>query len=195
MTPKLLLPVFALISMIALSGCQTRPADAPAPHFERAEDIDRWIIDARLGYRTADDGGSATVQWTQRPSDGHMSLSGPLGFGSATLEWKSGWAELTTSKGTFQARSPEELAWHLTGFWLPVSALTTWTRGLPWPYAPSETEYNEQGDLVSLNQLGWALTFDRYQQEAGVRLPHRIRGEQAENRFTFIIRDWQPGAE
>ena len=86
---------------------------------------------------------------------------------------------------------PGELAWHLTGFWLPVSALQYWARGLPWPGAPGEASYDLER-LQSLEQLGWSLTFDRYETVAGVELPFRIKATQG-NRFTLLIKDWQPG--
>ena len=108
------LPVLALL----LSACQTRPVTTG--DFTRPEQIKRWEMNGKLGYRTPEDGGSATFDWEQAPRHGAIHFSGPLGFGSAELTWRPGMARLETAKGQWQARSPGELAWHLTGFWLPV---------------------------------------------------------------------------
>jgi outer membrane lipoprotein LolB len=119
-------------------------------------------------------------------------FSGPLGFGSAELTWQPGMARLETSQGEWQARTPGELAWHLTGFWLPVSALEYWSRGLVWPGAPAQSEENDDGRLSQLSQLGWDLEFDRYETVGRVALPHRIKARQGADSFTLLIREWQP---
>ena len=178
---------------LALSACQLRPTTTGT--FEHPNQIDRWTMSGKLGYRTASDGGSASFDWAQKPNRGQIRFSGPLGFGSADLRWDSGRAELITAKDQYQARSPGELAWHLTGFWLPVSALQYWARGLPWPGARGDADYDESGQLQTLQQLGWSLEFDRYQPVAGITLPYRIKARQNGNRFTLLIKDWQPGAE
>jgi outer membrane lipoprotein LolB len=168
---------------LALSACQSRHTTTDT--FEHPNQIDRWAMSGKLG----------SFDWTQKPNRGQIRFSGPLGFGSADLRWDSGRAELITAKEQYQARSPGELAWHLTGFWLPVSALQYWARGLPWPGAHGEADYDEGGHLQTLQQLGWSLEFDRYQPVAGVTLPYRIKARQNGNRFTLLIKDWQPGAE
>lgn len=173
-----------------LSACQQAPV-APTD-FTRAEQIQRWAMSGKLGYRTADDGGSASFDWQQAPRYGEIRFSGPLGFGSAELTWQPGMARLETSQGEWQARTPGELAWHLTGFWLPVSALEYWSRGLAWPGAPAQSDQNENGRLSHLKQLGWELEFDRYQSVGRVALPHRIKARQGADSFTLLIREWQP---
>ena len=160
--------------------------------FTRADQIQRWEMSGKLGYRTADDGGSASFDWQQAPRYGEIRFSGPLGFGSAELTWQPGMARLETSQGEWQARTPGELAWHLTGFWLPVSALEYWSRGLVWPGAPAQSEENDDGRLSQLSQLGWDLEFDRYQTVGRVALPHRIKARQGADSFTLLIREWQP---
>jgi outer membrane lipoprotein LolB len=179
-----------LFLVLFLGACQTLPP--VSTDFTRADQIQRWTMSGKLGYRTAHDGGSASFDWRQAPRNGSIHFSGPLGFGSAELSWKPGLARLQTGKGEWQARSPGELAWHLTGFWLPVSALTYWSRGLEWPGAPARRENNQEGQLTCLEQLGWHLEFDRYQPVGRVALPHRIKATQGENRFTLLIREWRP---
>ncbi|ERP90668.1 molecular chaperone LolB [Alcanivorax sp. P2S70] len=183
--------LIALCIPLILSACQTPTTELTT--FTHPSQIQGWEMEGKLGYRTPNDGGSATFEWRQQPARGEIRFSGPLGFGSADLRWDTGRAELITAKEQYQARSPGELAWHLTGFWLPVSALQYWARGLPWPGAPGEASYDDLERLQSLEQLGWTLTFDRYETVAGVELPFRIKATQNGNRFTLLIKDWQPG--
>ncbi|MDX1802872.1 MAG: lipoprotein insertase outer membrane protein LolB [Alcanivorax sp.] len=179
------------LAALLLAACQHLPSGEQ--HYQTPNQIQQWQINGRLGYRTAHDGGSANFDWRQRPREGLIHFSGPLGIGSAELQWQSNLATLKTAKGTYQAGSPGELAWHLTGFWLPVSALQYWARGLPWPGAPASPTYDDGHQLCHLDQLGWSLDFDRYAPVAGVNLPHRIKARQQDNRFTLLIKNWLPG--
>lgn len=175
---------------VLLAACQHLPA--ADTHYTQAEQIHHWIISGRLGYRTAHDGGSASFTWRQAPRHGRIHFSGPFGFGSAELAWRPGLAILKTGDGTYQARSPGELAWRLTGFWLPVSALEYWSRGLAWPGAPARESRGPKGNLTGLQQLGWTLKFSEYRKVGQVPLPHRIRATRDDNRFTLLIQDWRP---
>lgn len=178
---------FALL--LILGGCQQLPV-GPMPDDPR--ELEQWNLDARFGYRTAHDGGSASLTWRQRSEHGEMRLSGPLGFGSAHIVWHAdGTARLDTGKEQVSAASPAELAWRVTGVWLPVEALTWWVRGLAWPGAPAEPEFSDTGELVALRQLGWALRFDRHGDVAGLKLPFRVRANQGDQHFTLVIRDWE----
>ena len=53
---------------LLLSACQQAPV-APTD-FTRADQIQRWEMSGKLGYRTANDGGSATFDWRQQPQRG-----------------------------------------------------------------------------------------------------------------------------
>lgn len=180
----------ALLLALLLAGCQVMPT-GPLPVDPHA--LERWNLDGRLGYRTPEDGGSASVVWHQRTAHGEMRLSGPLGFGSAHIRWDAdGGARLDTGRERVEAASPAELAWRVTGVWLPVEALTWWVRGLAWPGAPAEPEFDATGTLIAMHQLGWHLTFDRHDEVAGLTLPFRIRARSNDQHFTLIIRRWEP---
>lgn len=179
----------APLLLLVLTGCQQLPV-GPVPDDPR--ELERWNINARFGYRTQADGGSANLTWKQRTEHGEMRLSGPLGFGSALISWQPGVARLDTGKEQISALSPAELAWRVTGVWLPVEALAWWVRGLAWPGAPADPEFNGAGELTALQQLGWELRFDRHSEVAGLKLPFRVRASRGDQHFTLIVRDWEP---
>ena len=180
-----------LLLPLALAACQMRP---PAPDFtlEHPEALRHWDISGRLAYRTASDGGSASLEWRQRAQGGQIHFSGPLGFGSAELHWNDHIATLDNGREQRSARSPAELAWYLTGMMIPVDALHFWVRGLPWPWAHGTPTYDDTGQLIALEQLGWSLAFDRYGPVAGLQLPHRVRAQHGEERFTLVVQRWAP---
>lgn len=178
-----------LLLTLVMSGCQRLP---PAPMPDHAEDLRSWQLSGRFGYRTGDDGGSASLSWEQQEERGDLYFSGPLGFGSAHIRWHPEGALLKTGKGEVSAAGPAELAWRLTGLWLPVEALEYWVRGLPWPGAGAQPQFGPTGQLEQLEQLGWQLEFDRYTAVEQLLLPFRIRARHGEQRFTLIIREWNP---
>lgn len=188
--PPLLPTGVMLLLLMLLGACQSRLPDGPLP--DSAEQLTRWQLSARLGYRVADEGGSAGLLWQQRDKQGQVRLSGPVGFGSAELRWSPQGAELDTGKERWQASSSLELAARLTGLLLPMEALTFWVRGLAWPDAPATASDDSNGQLATLDQLGWQLTFSQYQLYQGLALPGRIRAERAGQRFTLVVKSWRP---
>ncbi len=182
----------ALLAMLTLAGCQTLPVVPDDLHFDDPAALEQWDLRARMGYRSVQDSGSATLDWTQRHEEGQIRFSGPMGLGGARLDWDTHEATLDTGREQVTATTPAELAWRLTGLWLPVEALQYWVRGLPWPNARAEALHDENGRLQELRQLGWELHFDRYETVAGLELPHRIRASHGDDRFTLIVHDWRP---
>ena len=178
------------LSLLALlAGCQTAPMTTPA---DRPAGLHSWDLSGRLGYRAGDDGGSASVDWQQRNERGELAFSGPLGMGSALIRWQPGHAVRDTGKERIEAANSTELAWRLTGLMLPVEALQYWVRGLPWPVMDGTPTFNELGQLTALQQAGWTLDFDRYGAVDGLQLPFRIRARQGDQRFTLIVKNWEP---
>ncbi|MFN3712702.1 MAG: lipoprotein insertase outer membrane protein LolB [Alcanivoracaceae bacterium] len=181
----------ALLSvLLVLGGCQSRLPSGPLP--ESVEAMQNWNLSGRLGYRAGNDGGSASLEWRQRHPRGELHFSGPVGIGSARLFWADDGAMLDTGKEQVSAASSAELAWRLTGLWLPVEALQFWIRGLPWPEAQWQEQRDEQGLLTTLTQLGWQLQFSDYQRTSGLNLPQRIRANHQDQRFTLVVRRWEP---
>ena len=176
-----------LLLALLLPACQLRP---PVALPDTVADMERWTLTGRLGYRSGNEGGSASIDWYQRGEQGELRFAGPVGIGSARLYWAPGEAELNTGKEQLRASSSAELAWRLTGLWLPVEALQYWVRGLPWPEAPAHAEHDDQGRLLALQQLGWSLDFSGYP-ETGLPLPARIRASHQDQRFTLVIRAWE----
>jgi len=177
------------LAALALGGCQT----LPQPAGNSPDALHSWDLSGRLGYRAGSDGGSASIDWQQRDQQGTLHFSGPLGIGSARILWQPGYAELDNGKEKLVSTGSAELAWRLTGLMLPVEALQYWVRGLPSPGLPAEPQFDELGQLNQLEQAGWSLQFDRYAPVDGLQLPFRIRAHSGDDqRFTLIIKDWQP---
>lgn len=184
----------ALGLLLLLSGCQTLLGDGEQRDAigTTPAALTHWNLDGRFGYRAGNDGGSASVKWEQRDRHGALHFSGPLGIGSARIRWQPGHAELDNGKDIHTATSTTELAWRLTGLELPVEALQFWVRGLPSPHVNAQPSFDEFGTLTALDQAGWHVRFDRYQTVDGLHLPFRLRAQHLDQRFTLIIKHWEP---
>lgn len=179
-----------LLSLCLISACQVRPP-APAAFPDDPAKLRQWRLDGRMGYSNGQQSGHAGLRWQHQQHSGEIRFSGPLGSGSAHLIWEPSGARLETGRETIVSDSLDELAWRLTGLWLPVEALSYWVRGLAWPdSAPVNTSRDSDGNLSELEQLGWKLSFDRYRSVDGLLLPHRVRARQGDNRLSLVIQQW-----
>lgn len=177
--------------LLLLSGCQNHlPLHENLP--SELEQLNAWNIQGRMGYRSDNDGGSASVTWQQRPQQGRVLFSGPVGIGSAELTWNTHSASLATSKDTLLADNTETLAQHLIGVPVALELLTWWVRGLPSPHSTFSASHNAQGQLQTLEQDGWHIEYSDYQPIYRWQLPHRIRVRDHNRSVNLIIRSWEP---
>jgi len=192
-----------ILASLALNGCQlwqtTQELPAPGPdqpkldwveHVRALTLMQEWQIKGKIGVRTADDGGSAYLDWSQSFDSFYILLSGPLGQGSTIISGNPFGARLENSDGTYISESPEQLVLEHTGWNIPIHHLLYWVKGIPSPQGTSELEYNELGTLKSLRQDGWSLEFDRYGKAMHTLLPQRIKISREDLKVTLVIKQW-----
>ncbi len=201
MQTKLLL----IISILSLGGCALwhSPEHPPTPidagqtvawvdHLRELTLLRDWQIKGKIGVRTAEDGGSAYLDWSQSMDSFYILLSGPLGQGSTVIDGNPYGARLQNSEGTFLSESPEELVLTHTGWNIPIQNLLYWVKGIPAPYGKPEIKLNALGTIEEMVQDGWHLTYSRYGNAMGNILPQRIIIDKDELKVTFIIKEWLP---
>lgn len=211
---SLRLPLLACIALL-LSACASQMPDqssqlppipaAPSIQSQWQEyqqllgSLEFWNLEGKLGIRTPNDSGSAHLNWKQRPEQFAIHLSGPLGQGSIWIRGDDTQVSLERSgEETLYATTPEQLMYNAMGWWLPVSDLHFWVKGIPAPDTPiEEQQRNDDGTLMSLTQNQWQLSYSRYQQSKGWYLPTKViarhfpAGQQDAIKLTLIIKDWQ----
>ena len=161
-------------------------------HVRKLTLLREWQIRGKIGVRTADDGGSAYLDWSQSFDSFYIILSGPLGQGSTIISGNPSGARLENSDGTFVSDSPEHLVMEHTGWQIPINSLLYWIKGIPAPKGNADMTQNEMGTLASLDQAGWHLQFDRYGNALGELLPQRIKIQKDDLKVTLIIKEWLP---
>ena len=185
--------LFALL----LSGCASQATMAPATavdwqqHQAQISQLKSWELQGKLGFKNANEGGSANLNWLQNQQQYQLSLSGPFGAGSAVIAGDQYLAQMKQGNQTYSS-SPELLARQLTGLAIPVEALSWWARGLP---SPTRTAINNlvstpTGEAASFEQSGWQLSFSRYSRRSEYNLPGKITGQFGDQSFKLVISGW-----
>ena len=171
-----------LLVAVALAGCAAAPrlpvADPDARWQERRGELSamtHWQVKGRLGVRTRERGGSATVIWDRRQEDHRMELYGPFGGGRVRITQDAlGAVMVDNKKLRTAAPTAEELLYLRVGWHVPFDAMTYWISGLPAPDDPAEQTVDEYGRLKTLLQAGWEVNFIDYRRQAAYELPRKI---------------------
>lgn len=155
--------------------------------------IDQWQVQGKLGVRLPDNSGSVYFNWKQRPSDFAIHLNGPLGQGTTWIRGNDRRVSLEQSgEPPVFAATPEELMLKSLGWWLPISELYYWVRGIPAPGSnPDQLTRGQDGTLLELQQNGWQLEFSRYKIIKGWSLPSKVIARRDDIKLTFIIKNWK----
>ena len=189
-----------------LAGCSYQPTVQPpssswSEHQQRLIAYDQWQLQGKLGFKTLDRGGSATLYWSQNQQQYQVQLKGPLGAGNVVIEGDQSSAQMLSGGKVYRA-APSALAARFTGLPIPVDALAWWVRGLPNPNAspnpnsnpnstaPTGLITNPDGTAASFVQQGWQLTFSRYHMTNVGLLPKKVSGQLGDQSFKLVISRW-----
>ncbi|GAA5316398.1 MAG: hypothetical protein AseanaTS_16020 [Candidatus Pelagadaptatus aseana] len=155
--------------------------------------IRHWQVQGKLGIRLPDNSGSLYYNWMQEPHRYAIHLSGPLGQGATWIRGNDSQVSITSGdKLPVFADTPEQLMQETLGWSLPVEELYYWGRGLVSPESPVTTqERDRDGRLVSLQQSGWQVSYQRYKSFSGWMLPQKMIAERRGIRLTLIMKNWK----
>lgn len=159
---------------------------------QRLQQINHWTNRGAISVRTPDTSGSASINWQQTANHYNIRIFGPLGAGQIRLDGDPEQVTLTTAKGKqFSAPIAEELLAEQTGWYLPISNLHYWIRGLPAPGIASETQFDSSQRLQMLSQQGWNIQYLNYRTVNGIDLPRRINMSNGIIHVKFVINQWR----
>ncbi|WP_444929968.1 lipoprotein insertase outer membrane protein LolB [Microbulbifer sp. SSSA002] len=200
---KFYLFLLACLAIIVSACSGQKPQPEPQPN-ERSEkptpktvvEFTQWNLKGKLGVRSPKENGSANLAWLQGGAENfRLHLSGPLGAGTTVITGSAGGVSLVRgSEAPVYARNPAQLTQEALGWPLPAREMFYWVRGLPAPGAKSGEKRNAEGQLQSLQQSGWALSFSDYRKEGTFVLPTRIKAQTNSPAgpvsVTLVIKDW-----
>lgn len=181
---KLLLPLALMVSVLA--GCASK---APMPDCQQLPADQCWQLEAKLGYRSPEKNGSGFVRWQQLGDYSDIYVSGPMGAGASTITISPDGAVLTRSgEAPIVAASGQELFHEVLNFQVPASELRAWLQGQPGPGKIYREKRNQVGQLIELEQAGWALNFSRFNGQQTDAAPNKIIANKPPYRLTVIVK-------
>lgn len=141
--------------------------------------INQWHITGRAGVRTAKESGSVSLNWQQKQQHYTLIFNGPFGRVLAQLTGDMQGDSTLSIPGhpSVIDTSGERLVAKATGWDIPFNALRYWVLGIPVPQKNSvaKLQLNGQGQLASLLQSGWQITYSHYVLVDRYVLPSRMK--------------------
>jgi outer membrane lipoprotein LolB len=202
---SLAIPMFLVFSMFLLSSCslKTTKQSIETLDWEQRQaqlaTLTHWTLRARIGIRSQQVNGSASLIWDEEDDGRVLNLLGPLGGGAIHLEQNQDGATLTDSKGrSWYNSNARELIRQSTGWEIPVSGLRWWILGLTEPGSSASYSFDEQNRLQSIQQQGWLVTYNKYKSFGPYELPSSITvtgyeevAEENPVRVKLVIKEWE----
>ncbi len=186
------------LCLATLSGCAaTRPGvDLPElSTWERRLEVlgeaTDWEFKGRIAVKAGDEGFNGKLNWTQTGDDFYVTIGGPLGIGTVTIEGNDHSVTLTDKDGlTTVLLDPEVELFNRYGWTIPVASLRYWALGIPDPSIAAEPELDGSGRLVNLEQGNWSVNISRYRENAGQQMPRLLTATNSDTRVRLVIDKW-----
>ena len=183
--------------LVFLGACTTLPSRPPGPLPEDLHELERWQARGRLGISGPESGGSGSFDWQQRGDRADVQIRGPIGLGGVHLKMRGAGArpQLKLETGNGQVLE-SDAAWNeleaRLGAPVPAGKLRYWMLGLA---APGEHRWHEQNaaGIVTLEQDGWRIDYQRYSEDPGARVPVRMQATNGDARVRIVVDQWRLG--
>ena len=174
----------AAVALLLLAGCAAPGYQLPAQDVE-------FDLSGRIAVRYRDDAGSGNVAWRHAARTDELLLTSPLGQGIARITRNGEEIVLMMQDGReHKAADAEALTEQVLGFRLPIVGLADWVRGRPARApapAPTRQSADASGRLTELEQSGWRIEYQEYQD----RLPARMRLSYPGLELRLAISEWR----
>ena len=150
-----------------------------------------WEFKGRIGVSSEGDGFNGKLRYAQNDDRFRASVSGPLGFGTVRIEGDDRHVTVTDKNGEeWLLSDPEVDLAVMYGWTIPVTSLRYWALGIPDPDVFADTEFNEAGQLASLEQGHWQVTISQYREGGGQLMPRRLSAVSGQNKVRLVIDNW-----
>ena len=154
-------------------------------------DTDEWEFAGRIGVSAGEEGFNGKLWWRQDGIVFRARISGPLGIGTIFINGDRRELTLTDKDGVVtelidaEAELRERYGWTI-----PVTSLRYWALGIPDPSSPSESGFNETGQLSKLSQRNWQVSISQYADGGGQSMPRRLTAINDAIKVRLLIDNW-----
>ena len=187
---------FGMSLALAVTACGV----VPRPELSRVDEnahqiqlqqLQNWRLRGRIAVTSTDQKLSAYLNWSQQGHQFDIVLTHLLGGSLASLSGDQQSTTLTADGKTFRGSDPEHLLRRVSGFTLPVAALTALVKG-QLPGHSSRYQFSQAGLLQSWSSPAstWDIYFRNYQQHSSLWLPHQILLRNEFNQIKISISQW-----
>lgn len=188
----------AALALLFVGGCAATRPSVDLPDISDWEvrksvlsSIRDWEFKGRIAVKTGDEGFNGKFDWTQTGDDFYATVGGPLGIGTVIIQGNDNVIELTDNDGVKTVLiDPEAELYRRYGWTIPVSSLRYWALGIPDPSQPAQTQFDDAGRLIHLEQSRWRVTITRYREGAGQQLPRTLTASNPDTRVRMVIDRW-----
>lgn len=191
---------------LLLAGCASHAVRTPAVPVDRAkaqsQDARRsgvvdWNLSGRIAVSTGKQGGSGRIDWETRDDRYSISLSAPVTRQSWRLAGNAAHARLEgVQGGPRESDDVEALLRETTGWDIPVRAMTHWVRGIGAStdeFGAARVVYGEGNRPVRLEQAGWVIDFEQWQDAGEPAMPTRLVATRSGAKVRLIVDEWSLG--
>ncbi len=189
------------LAVLIITGCASRPTVPGSgidwPH--RAElllQLPRWEANGRVAVKSGSEGGQGSLRWVQEGADTRINLHGPFGAGALQIDWSEKDLVVTGKSGDVtQAYSGsdaiEQFLTDQFGWSFPARSLRYWILGVADPDLPGRSEFDADGWLMTLEQSGWAVSYDRFAKVRDHWMPRKIIIQNERARIKLVVDKWR----
>lgn len=189
---------WAMVAVLlnACTGLKTKTDEIANPdafnaRSERLSALTQWQLAGRVSLDDGEDGGSGKLKWVVNPDSSQLDFFAAMGRGAWHLEMSDDLVTMTDAQGVHTAPDVQTLLQQQLGWPVPVEALQYWARGLYAPGPVQHSKIDSQGLLTDLQQFGWQIEFNRYDDVAEEMLPVRLEARHGQYRVKMAISSWQ----
>lgn len=195
-----------MLAMLSLLISCTGPAVRPntskdaislnTQHLNSLKSIASFEVKGRIGIQTNPKGFSGSLIWQHSANGDDIALFSPLGSQLASIKRSSTNIILIDGNGnSYSAVDAETLTQNVLGWQLPLTGLTDWVLGSPSAAPIKHSVWNAQGQLTHLEQDGWNIEYDNYQQQGAYILPGKIYLKSEQLNLKLLIEKWLSPAQ
>jgi len=190
--------LFSLTACTGVTVKESEPANEAAFEARTANlvVITQWGLSGKISLDDGNEGGSGKLRWDVEPGRSQLDFHGAFGRGAWQLSVGPEGALLRMADGTEQLTAGvDELIREHIGWPVPLDALKWWVRGLAAPGLVEDKQIDANGLLLSLQQFGWSVNFNRYDAAGEFELPVRIEATRNNHRVKLAISRWRVHAD
>lgn len=188
--------VAAFAAVLLLAACAPTPTRIEplatelrwSQHREELANILGFALQGRLADSK---GRNGELLWRQYADERfELQLNGPLGLGAVAIEGGPAGVTVRSKDGSEYTDDPEGWMQTHLGWYLPLRSLRAWALGIPAPGAVDQLTLDDDGHLLTLQQLGWTLRYGGYQRVGLLDLPRKLQAQSDTIRLRLVIDRW-----